>query len=74
MISRFADSRVQQPDPRLAKMIDLVRACVNARDLDFMFPELSHIDGQTWRVPVDRQRALRFEWVERFGAINIRLE
>jgi hypothetical protein len=74
MVSRFADPHMPEPDPALALIIDLLRPCIEARDLDFMFPELSHIRGMTWRVPVDQNRALRFEFVEGLGAINIRLE
>jgi hypothetical protein len=74
MVSRFADPKLLAPDPALAMIIDLLRPCVEARDLDFMFPELSHIHGNTWRVPVDAVRALHFEFVEQLGAINIRME
>ncbi|SFK37334.1 hypothetical protein SAMN03159338_4066 [Sphingomonas sp. NFR04] len=74
MVSRLADPKLLAPDPALALIIDLLRPCAQARDLDFMFPELSHVQGSTWRVPVDTFRALRFEFVEELGAINIRLE
>lgn len=74
MVSRFADPKLLAPDPALALIIDLLRPCVEARDLDFMFPELCHINGDTWQVPVDAARALRFEFAEGLGAINIRLE
>jgi len=74
MVSRISDTRLLKPDPSLACMIDLVCACVTDRDLDFMFPELSHIADATWRVPVDLDRALRFDMAEGLGAINIRLE
>lgn len=74
MVSRFADPKLLAPDPALALIIDLLRSCVEARDLDFMFLELSQVRGNTWRVPVDPVRALRFEFVDGLGAINIRLE
>lgn len=74
MISRFSDPRLLDPDPALALTIDLLRPCVTEDDLDFMFPELCHIAGATWRVPVDAERALRFEFVPELGAIDMRLE
>lgn len=74
MVSRFTDPKLLAPDPALALIIDLLRPCIEARDLDFMFPELCHITGYTWQVPVDAVRALRFEFAEGLGAINIRLE
>jgi hypothetical protein len=74
VVSRFADPQLLTPDPALALIIDLLRPCVEARDLDFMFPELCHVRGNTWRVPVDAVRVLRFEFVDGLGAINIHLE
>ena len=74
MVSRIADPGLDAPDPALAMVIDLVCACVTLNDLDFMFAELCHVADRTWRVPVDAARALRFEWIDDFGAVNIRLE
>ncbi|MCA0909040.1 hypothetical protein [Qipengyuania gaetbuli] len=58
----------------MAMQIDLLLACKTLTDLDFMFTELNHIDGNTWRIQVDRHRAIRFDWIEELGAINIQLE
>jgi hypothetical protein len=74
MVSRFSDPALLHPDPALAEIIDLLRACETMKDLDFMFAELSLVRQRTWRVPVDKIRALHFEWMSDFGAFNIRFE
>ena len=74
MLSRISDPRLVDPDPSLALIVDLLKACVTLQDLDFMFDELSAASGTTWRIQVDASRALLFEWVEQFGAISVRLE
>lgn len=74
MVSRISDPRLMDPDPPLAMMLDLLTACICARDVDFMFPELCHIAGHCWQVPVDAVRSLRFDLIDELGAFNIRLE
>lgn len=74
MVSRISDARVPGDDPVLALIVDLLRPCTITEDLYFMFPHLARASATTWRVPVDATRALLFEFVEEFGAINIRLE
>lgn len=74
MVSRISDPRVPGADPQLAMVVDLLKACHDGSDLMFMFPRLTAAAPATWRVPVDAGHALLFEWVEGFGAINIRLE
>ena len=74
MVSRLSDPRLSDPDPHLAMMIDLLLPLRLLQDLDFMFAELFHISGTTWCVPVDPARALRFEFSDHVGPLNIRLE
>lgn len=75
MVSRISDPQVfTDGDPQLAMIVDLIKACHDGSDVTFMFPDLSAVAPATWRIPVDSDRALLFEWVDGFGAINIRLE
>jgi len=74
MVSRISDPDLSAPDPALAMVIDLICACVTLNDLSFMFTELVRVADSTWRVPVDHVRTVIFDWIEGFGAINIRLE
>ncbi len=71
---RITDTRLNAPDPSLALIVDLLCNCPTATDVDFMFAELAPVEGMTWRIPVDRGRALRFELSRTRGAFNIRLE
>ena len=74
MVTRISDIRVSSPDPELALQVDLLMACHSGSDIKFMFAALERASPETWRIPVDPERALLFEWIEAFGAINIRLE
>jgi len=71
---RITDPRLSAPDPSLAMIVDLLCDCATAIDVDFMFAELAPVEGMTWRILVDPDRALRFELSRTRGAFNIRLE
>lgn len=58
---------------RIACVADLVAVCVERRDLAFLGTML----GERWTIPIvriDARWTLAFDWIEGFGATNIRLE
>lgn len=87
VVSRISDPRIIQAQrhglivglPRedsynIAMKADLLCACAEARDLEFMFHEdLDFVPAGTSRVVVDQRWVMEFEWVEGFGAISVRL-
>jgi hypothetical protein len=87
VFTRISDPRIAQAQrhgiivglPRedayhIAMMADLLCGPMEWRDLTFMFPdELAHHDGDTWKVRVDERWWVHFEWIEEFGAVNVRL-
>ena len=74
MVSRISDPRLTLAEPETRLQLDLLLASHELRDLDFMFDELSHVQSDTWRIQISSNQAIRFEWIEKFGAFNIRLE